>query len=190
MVGDLGVGKTSLVLKFCDGEFLTTAPDGIDSKRRNLIVDGEDVTLEVWDTAGQERFRNVTSSYFRGALGVIVVYDVSDRESFENLEQWLQETERLASENAFTIVLGAKSDMDAVVDRSTVETWCKSHNLAHFLCSARSGVGVDEMFTALARVILSRAEASNGQMQQQDQNSICVGKPLSQGKQSNGGCTI
>ena len=97
MIGDSNVGKTSILKRFVDGraynmEDIHIATIGVDFKIRTIIVDGKAIKLQIWDTAGQERFRTITSSYYRGAHGIIVVYDVTDQESFNNVKQWLQVT--------------------------------------------------------------------------------------------------
>ena len=88
-----GVGKSSILLRFTDDSFASDQPAtiGVDFKVKSIDVDGKKVKLTIWDTAGQERFRTLTSSYYRGAQGVILVYDVTRKETFENLEQWLKE---------------------------------------------------------------------------------------------------
>ncbi|XP_059911082.1 ras-related protein Rab-35b isoform X3 [Gadus macrocephalus] len=93
IIGDSGVGKSSLLLRFADntfsGNYITTI--GVDFKIRTVEINGEKVKLQIWDTAGQERFRTITSTYYRGTHGVIVVYDVTSAESFVNVKRWLHE---------------------------------------------------------------------------------------------------
>eukprot|EP01083_Nonionella_stella_P132767 403687_1 len=106
MIGDSGVGKSCLLLRFCDESFtqsfITTI--GIDFKIKSMDIDGQRVKLQIWDTAGQERFRTLPSSYYRGAQGVVMVYDVTRRDSFENLEQWLKEVKLYSPNNGEGVV--------------------------------------------------------------------------------------
>eukprot|EP01083_Nonionella_stella_P172877 594594_1 len=99
MVGDSGVGKSSLLKRFANrdftGDYISTI--GVDFEIKTLEIDGKTVKLQIWDTAGQERFRTITSSYYRGAHGIIIVYDITDKESFDNVRQWLFEIDRYAS---------------------------------------------------------------------------------------------
>lgn len=107
------MGKSCLLLRFSDDtytdSFISTI--GVDFKIRTVELDGKTVKLQIWDTAGQERFRTITSSYYRGAHGIIVVYDVTDKESFENVKSWMAEIERYASDGVSKLLVGNKSDM-------------------------------------------------------------------------------
>ncbi|CAM0958698.1 unnamed protein product [Alopecurus aequalis] len=97
LIGDSSVGKSCLLLRFADDAYVDTyiSTIGVDFKIRTVELDGKSVKLQIWDTAGQERFRTITSSYYRGAHGIIIVYDVTDMESFNNVKQWLSEIDRL-----------------------------------------------------------------------------------------------
>ena len=108
LIGNSSVGKSSLLFRFCenvwDDNFVPTI--GVDFKLKTLEVNGKKVKLQIWDTAGQERFKNITSSYYRGGNGVLVVYDITDRESFENLTSWLIEIEKNANKNVYKLLIG------------------------------------------------------------------------------------
>ncbi|XP_021285725.1 GTP-binding protein YPTM2-like isoform X2 [Herrania umbratica] len=115
LIGDSGVGKSCLLLRFADDSYLDSyiSTIGVDFKIRTVEQDGKTIKLQIWDTAGQERFRTITSSYYRGAHGIIIVYDVTDQESFNNVKQWLSEIDRYASENVNKLLVGNKCDLTA-----------------------------------------------------------------------------
>jgi Ras-related protein Rab-1A len=108
LIGDSGVGKSCLLLRFADNTYTESyiSTIGVDFKIRDITLGGQDVKLQIWDTAGQERFRTITSSYYRGAHGIALVYDVTDQESFDNIKQWTEEVDRYASENVKCILVG------------------------------------------------------------------------------------
>ena len=115
LIGDSGTGKSCLLLRFADDAFtdsyITTI--GVDFRFKTIPVEQKTVKLQIWDTAGQERFRTITSAYYRGADGIILVYDICDRESFSHVEDWLNEVSRYVNESTSKILLGNKCDMTA-----------------------------------------------------------------------------
>ncbi|KAL2663221.1 hypothetical protein AAZV13_02G084400 [Glycine max] len=114
LIGDSGVGKSCLLLRFSDGSFTTSfiTTIGIDFKIRTIELDGKRIKLQIWDTAGQERFRTITTAYYRGAMGILLVYDVTDEASFNNIRNWIRNIEQHASDNVNKILVGNKADMD------------------------------------------------------------------------------
>nr|BAE89423.1 unnamed protein product [Macaca fascicularis] len=120
LIGDSGVGKTCVLFRFSEDAFNSTfiSTIGIDFKIRTIELDGKRIKLQIWDTAGQERFRTVTTAYYRGAMGIMLVYDITNEKSFDNIRNWIRNIEEHASadinvENAFfTLARDIKAKMD------------------------------------------------------------------------------
>jgi Ras-related protein Rab-1A len=113
IIGDTGVGKSCLLLRFAEDAFSENyvSTIGVDFRFRTVKIDKKTIKLQIWDTAGQERFRTITSAYYRGADGIIMVYDVTSRESFNHINDWLTEVNRYASETSCKLIVGNKCDL-------------------------------------------------------------------------------
>lgn len=160
LIGDSGVGKSCLLLRFADDTYTESyiSTIGVDFKIRTIDMDGKTIKLQIWDTAGQERFRTITSSYYRGAHGIIIVYDVTDQESFDNVKQWLSEIDRYASEKVNTLLVGNKSDLTAkkVVSYEAAKEFADSVNMEFLETSAKNSTNVEKAFMAMAQQIKER----------------------------------
>ena len=157
VLGDSSVGKTTLLLKYVDGYFPTlyVATIGVEFKTKKINVDGIDITLQIWDTAGQERFRSVTKSFLKGADGIIYVYDVTNKESFDNLKTWINTAEESITDFK-KIIIGNKIDIEDKKKVSTemLEKFCEKQNLKGLETSAKNGTNVNEMFELLTKMII------------------------------------
>jgi len=165
LIGDSGVGKTSLLLRFADDKFLDSfiTTIGVDFKIRKLDVDGKPVKLQIWDTAGQEKFRTITSSYYRGAHGIIVVYDVTSRESFSHVKGWLSDIDRYAQGNIKVqkMLVGNKSDLtNREVPFKEAKAFADSIGIPFIETSAKMSDNVMEAFQTMVTQIKRNVEAS------------------------------
>lgn len=160
LIGDSGVGKSCLLLRFADDTYTESyiSTIGVDFKIRTIELDGKTIKLQIWDTAGQERFRTITSSYYRGAHGIIIVYDCADQESFNNVKQWLLEIERYAGENVVKLLVGNKCDLTTkkVVDYSTAKEYADQLGIPFLETSAKSSSNVETAFMTMASQIKNR----------------------------------
>ncbi|KAF9330819.1 GTP-binding protein [Podila minutissima] len=160
LIGDSGVGKSCLLLRFSDDSFtpsfITTI--GIDFKIRTIELDGKRIKLQIWDTAGQERFRTITTAYYRGAMGILLVYDVTDERSFSNIRNWFSNVEQHASEGVNKILIGNKCDMldKKVVQKDQGQALADEFGIKFLETSAKSNICVEEAFFSLARDIKKR----------------------------------
>ncbi|XP_076856079.1 ras-related protein Rab-18a [Brachyhypopomus gauderio] len=158
IIGESGVGKSSLLLRFTDDTFDPElgATIGVDFKVKTLAVDGNRAKLAIWDTAGQERFRTLTPSYYRGSQGVILVYDVTRRETFTKLNHWLKELEVHRTQNDLVkMLVGNKMDKDdREVDRNEGLAFARKHSMLFIEASAKTRDGVACAFEELVEKIL------------------------------------
>ena len=158
LIGNSSVGKSSLLFRFVenvwDDNFVPTI--GVDFKLKTLEINGKKVKLQIWDTAGQERFKNITSSYYRGGNGVLVVYDITDRESFENLTSWLIEIEKNANKNVYKLLIGNKCDLEEKRKISVQEgkEFAESNGMKFIETSAKDNTKVQEAFELLTTEII------------------------------------
>ena len=160
MIGDSGVGKSCLLLRFADDAYTESyiSTIGVDFTIRTMEIDGKAIKLQIWDTAGQERFRTITSNYYRGAHGIIVVYDVTDQESFNDVKQWLQEVDRYGSENVNMLLVGNKCDLvtKKVVDYRTAKKYADQLGIPFMETSAKNATNVQHAFVTMAAAIKDR----------------------------------
>ena len=145
---------------FADNQFTESyiSTIGVDFRFKTVVVDGKTIKLQIWDTAGQERFRTITSAYYRGADGVIMVYDITHRESFDHVSEWLAEVNKHASEGCCKLILGNKSDAPgrAVTAEEARET-AEGMGIAFLETSAKASTNVEEAFLTLASELQRRA---------------------------------
>merc|ERR1711988_1925385 len=160
LIGDSGVGKSCLLLRFADDTYTETyiSTIGVDFKIRTVEIDGKVIKLQIWDTAGQERFRTITSSYYRGAHGIIVVYDVTDEESFTAVQRWLSEIDRYCHEAVNKMLVGNKCDLHQKkkVDFATAKEFADTNAIPFFETSAKGNHNVETAFLQLTRDIQKR----------------------------------
>uniref|UniRef100_A0A672PLI5 Ras-related protein Rab-35 n=1 Tax=Sinocyclocheilus grahami TaxID=75366 RepID=A0A672PLI5_SINGR len=165
------VGKSSLLLRFADntfsGSYITTI--GVDFKIRTVEINGEKVKLQIWDTAGQERFRTITSTYYRGTHGVIVVYDVTSAESFVNVKRWLHEINQNC-DDVCQILVGNKNDdpNSKVVETNDAQKFAEQMGISLFETSAKENISVEEMFNCITELVLRAKKESVAKQQQQN----------------------
>ena len=155
VVGDSGVGKTNLINRFASDKFDTNskATIGVEFVYKTLKINKEIIKVEVWDTAGQERYRSITSSYYKGANGAIIVYDLTDEESFKNVESWMNEVIKKGKKNMQFLLVGNKKDLinDRVVSEQKGIDKAKELNMNLFEASALEKNNVNEAFNFLIK---------------------------------------
>ena len=162
LIGDSGVGKSSLLHRFADDIYTDSyiSTIGVDFKIKTMVVEDKVVKLQIWDTAGQERFRTITSSYYRGAHGIIVVYDITDLDSFSNVKVWLGEIDRYASENVDKLLVGNKCDLEGSrqVSKEMAQEFAATLKINCIETSAKDASHVDDAFRSMAATIMGRLD--------------------------------
>jgi len=167
LIGDSGVGKSCLLLRFSDDtftpSFITTI--GIDFKIRTIELDGKRIKLQIWDTAGQERFRTITTAYYRGAMGILLVYDVTDEKSFLNIKNWIRNIEQHATDSVDKMLIGNKCDMvdKKVIDTARGKALADEYGIKFLETSAKNSINVEEAFISLVKDIKKRLDETQKQ---------------------------
>uniref|UniRef100_A0A5F5PWW0 small monomeric GTPase n=1 Tax=Equus caballus TaxID=9796 RepID=A0A5F5PWW0_HORSE len=162
LIGDSGVGKTCVLFRFSEDAFNSTfiSTIGIDFKIRTIELDGKRIKLQIWDTAGQERFRTITTAYYRGAMGIMLVYDITNEKSFDNIRNWIRNIEEHASADVEKMILGNKCDVNdkRQVSKERGEKLALDYGIKFMETSAKANINVENAFFTLARDIKAKMD--------------------------------
>ena len=157
VIGDTGTGKSCLLLQFTDHRFqpVHDLTIGVEFGARMINIDQRQIKLQIWDTAGQESFRSITRSYYRGAAGALLVYDITRRETFNHLSRWLEEARQNANQSMVIMLIGNKSDLDhrRQVTKEEGEKFARDNGLIFLETSAKTAHNVEEAFVNTAQRI-------------------------------------
>ena len=191
LLGNSNVGKSSLFLRFVDDiwndTFVPTI--GVDFKIKTFELDNKKIKMQIWDTAGQERFKNIIASYYRGAHGILLIYDVTDKDSFKNLQNWLIEIEKNANKNVLKVLIGNKSDLEEkrVITINEGKEFADTYGLKFIETSAKKNRNVNEAFETLGREIMAaNADKKFNKAKQNKTISVSSAQDLNVAKK--GGC--
>ena len=191
LLGNSNVGKSSLFLRFVDDiwndTFVPTI--GVDFKIKTFEIDSKKIKMQIWDTAGQERFKNIIASYYRGAHGILLLYDVTDKDSFKNLSNWLIEIEKNASKNVLRVLIGNKCDLEEkrVISINQGKEFADTYGLKYIETSAKKNLNVTEAFETLGRELMA-ASAEKKIIKQKQNKKISVAKAQDLNIDKKGGC--
>ncbi|KAL3887270.1 hypothetical protein ACJMK2_027213 [Sinanodonta woodiana] len=160
LMGDSGVGKSNLLSRFTRNEFSLESRStiGVEFATRSVVINGKTVKATIWDTAGQERFRSITAAYYRGAVGALLVYDLSKSHTYENLDRWLKELRDHADNDIAIMLVGNKSDLRHVraVPTDEAKAFAEKNNMSFIEASALDSRNVDTAFQHLLAEIYKR----------------------------------
>jgi Ras-related protein Rab-2A len=169
IIGDSSVGKSCILLRFTEGRYKTEHEPtlGVEFGSKNIKVGDQVIKIQIWDTAGQESFKSITRSYYKGSIAALIVYDITRRESFENLSKWLYEVKSHSHEKVEIVLIGNKSDLSSKylqflfrreISFEEGEAFAKKNGFEFFETSAQSGDKVEDVFRMLATRIVKKIE--------------------------------
>ena len=191
LVGDASVGKTNILSRFTSNTFnIESKPTiGVEFATKSLVIQEKNIKAQIWDTAGQERYRAITGSYYKGATGAMIIYDITKLISFQNIDKWLKELHDHCDNKVYIILVGNKSDLKhlRVVKQEEGAAYAQKHGLAFIETSALESYNVDQAFEiVLSNICQSQSQGSKLHKSQVSEK-LKEGKSLSE-KKSKGCC--
>ena len=165
LIGDSGVGKTNIMSKFLKNQFLenSKATVGVEFGSKLFIHENHKIKAQIWDTAGQERYKSITSAYYKGAKGALIVYDITNKFTFESVDKWVQDLNSYGDKNLTLLLVGNKSDLEdkRQIMKEDGEEKAKSFNLGFIETSACSGDNIDQAFDIMLKEVLKKYVVEN-----------------------------
>ena len=150
IIGDPSVGKSNILLKYVHNKFTNEYQStiGVEFAAKNINIDGKIFRIQIWDTAGQENFRSLTRSYFKNSACAIITYDITNKESFDNVEEWINEIKNQSSKDILLVLVGNKNDLEneRIVNFDEGKKFADDNNMLFIETSALNGTGIDQLF--------------------------------------------
>ncbi|XP_057978712.1 ras-related protein RABA4c [Malania oleifera] len=186
LIGDSAVGKSQMLARFARNEFSldSKATIGVEFQTRTLVIDHKTVKAQIWDTAGQERYRAVTSAYYRGAVGAMLVYDITKRQSFDHVARWLEELRGHADKNIVIMLVGNKSDLGTLraVPTEDAKEFAQGENLFFIETSALEATNIETAFltvlTEIYRIVSKKALVANDETETAGGSALLKGTKI------------
>ena len=165
LIGDSSVGKSSILLKYIEDKFSENyvSTIGIEYKIKTLIINGKKVLLRIWDTSGQERYRSITQNFYRNANGILFIFDITNKETFENIKNWIIDSDS-EDNQVIKVLVGNKIDIDEnrKIDNDIIQKYAEKKGMKYYETSAKEGINIDLVFRKIAELILSKSEEEEG----------------------------
>ena len=165
IVGDTNVGKTNIMSRYIKDQFNITSKStiGVEFGTKILEIDNKKVKAQIWDTAGQERYKSITSAYYKGAKGAFIVYDITNKSTFESVDKWIKDLNSYGDKNLTMLLIGNKSDLEdkRIINKEEGEEKAKSFELGFIETSAYNGDNIDQAFDIMLKEVLKRYIVEN-----------------------------
>ena len=178
LLGDSGVGKSCIILRYIENTFSTNLMNsiGVDFKLKNIEIDNNRVKLQIWDTAGQERFRTITTSYYKGAHAILIVFDITEKDSFEHVKNWMADIDKFAKQGVMRILVGNKCDLEhqRAVSKEWANELAEKYGIKYIETSAKETVNIEQLFVDTAKYLLSKQTSIQGKRNSAGSNSYGI----------------
>ena len=160
LLGDSGVGKSCIIIRYIENNFSHNLMNsiGVDFKLKNIEIDSKKIKLQIWDTAGQERFKTITTSYYKGAHAILVVFDITDRDSFDHVRNWMADIDKFGKEGVLRILVGNKCDLahNRQVTMEEAKEIANKYGIKYIETSAKDTINIDDLFISTAKDLLNK----------------------------------
>lgn len=186
IIGDQRVGKSCILTRFTENFYTphSIMTVGIDYKTKKIKVDGTEIKLQIWDTAGQEKYRSITQNFYKNAMGVVIVFDLTDEGTFDNVRNWIRQIKNHAGENVCKLLVGNKCDIEENrVSKEKIAEFVKETNIEYFETSAKNNININEAFYSIAKDVKSKfLKGPEGPTATEDTKGQVLGKDDKRGK--------
>ena len=166
LLGDSGVGKSSIIIRYIENNFSNNLMNsiGVDFKLKNIEVDSKKIKLQIWDTAGQERFKTITTSYYKGAHAILIVFDITDRDSFDHVKNWMADIDKFAKEGVLRILVGNKCDLvnNRKIGMEEAKEIANKYGIKYIETSAKDTINIDDLFISTTKYLLMKQNSAPG----------------------------
>ena len=164
LIGDLGVGKSCVILRYVEGDFPGNIMSsiGVDFKTKQIDLDDRLIKLQIWDTAGHEKFRTITTSYYKSAHAIIILYDITQKASFDHIRNWITEIDKFGKQGVLKVIVGNKLDMEnnRKITKEAAENLALKYGIKLWEVSAKDNTNIEEMFLDTIKTLLEKKEKS------------------------------
>ena len=160
LIGDLGVGKSCVILRYVEGDFPGNIMSsiGVDFKTKQIEFDDRLIKLQIWDTAGHEKFRTITTSYYKSAHAIIILYDITQKASFDHIRNWITEIDKFGKQGVLKVIVGNKLDMEnnRKITKEAAENLALKYGIKLWEVSAKDNTNIEEMFLDTIKTLLEK----------------------------------